>query len=208
MRFLISSLSHLFDDAAGHDFHGGIVSGEKTPTGAFPGVGSDGPVFPGRMKDLPPVLQVFGVGVDQFVVNGREDVGPLLVDRYLEAFETRLFGDLFGHVFDDEEKVLLGQPEVVAGPKGRIDPFVQNPRHLFAFPQGSNGPHDVRDVDFHGAEDFTFGAHRANPRPAGGNHFIFWPERDHADDLARVESVDTGCRAGAGTQTAGQADIL
>jgi hypothetical protein len=43
--------AHVFHDAAGHGFHGFIVTGEISPVGALPVVRSHGPVFTGGMED-------------------------------------------------------------------------------------------------------------------------------------------------------------
>jgi len=47
---------HLFDDAAAHDFHGRVITGEIGPVGSLPVFRWHGPVFLGRMKDPPPVF--------------------------------------------------------------------------------------------------------------------------------------------------------
>jgi hypothetical protein len=54
----------------------------------------------------------------------------------------------------------------------------------------------------------AFGAHGANPRPAGLDNFFLPAQRDFAYDTARIESIDTRYRAGTGTQTAGLTFIL
>jgi hypothetical protein len=91
----------------------------------------------------------------------------LFVDGHAKSLEARFLGDLFGHIFQDEDKVLFGQGEVVAGFQGGGQAFVQNPRHVLGFPQGSNAPGDIGDVDSHGANLFALAAHGADPGPAG-----------------------------------------
>jgi len=61
---------HLLIDAFGHDFHRFIVTSEISPTDPFPVFRGHGPISSGGMEYLPQVLEVFGVGVDQLIVDG------------------------------------------------------------------------------------------------------------------------------------------
>jgi hypothetical protein len=47
---------HLLQNPAGHHLHGVIVAGKISPTGSLPIFRGYGPVFFGRMKNLPPVF--------------------------------------------------------------------------------------------------------------------------------------------------------
>ena len=61
---------HLAQNPAGHGLHGLIVAREIAPAGPFPFFGRDGLSFSRRVKDLPPMFQVFVMGVEELVVNG------------------------------------------------------------------------------------------------------------------------------------------
>ena len=100
---------HLLDDAPGHNLHGRIITGKIPPAGAFPVLGRNSPAFAGCVKYFPPVLQVFRMGIHQFVVDGGQDVGALLIYCDIKSFKTGLFGNLFGDILQNENKIFLWQ---------------------------------------------------------------------------------------------------
>ena len=76
------------------------------------------------MEYFPPVHQVFILCVDQFVVDGGEQPRPFFVHGDVKSLEARFFGDLLTHILQDEDKVFLGQTQVVAGLKGGGESFL------------------------------------------------------------------------------------
>jgi hypothetical protein len=82
---------------------------------------------------------------------------------------------------------------------------LQDTRHLVPVPQSADGTHQVWNFDDHGTNIFTLAAHGAYPGPAGLDYFFFPAQPDQANNAARIESIDAGYRADAGTQAAGLA---
>jgi len=199
---------HVFQDAARHYFHGIIVAGKITPAGTFPVLGGYSPILPGNMKYLPPMFEVVGMGVDQFIVNGCQDGGALLIDGGFKILESRFFGNFFGYIFNDEFKVVLGQAQIIPGFQGCLKAFMQDAGHTVSFAQGSEFAHDRWNVDLHGANILTFAAHGADPRPASLNDFVFKTKPHQADQHPGIYSVDPGNRTGTGAHATGQTEFL
>jgi hypothetical protein len=85
---------HLFDDTAGHDFHGRIIPCKISPRGAFPVLAHHGPVFAGGMKNFPPVLEILGMGIDQLIMDRGENIGPFFIDMDFKSFKSRVLRPL------------------------------------------------------------------------------------------------------------------
>jgi len=66
------------------------------------------------MKDLPPMDQIFILGVHKFVMQGVQQVSPLFVKGNSKAGKARLFGQFFGHIFYDKNEIILGKTKIVS----------------------------------------------------------------------------------------------